>query len=198
LVAAYPKPDYWADLIRHVGEHPGFPRRLDLDKYRLFRAVGVQAAPGQYTDAAELALQAGLPGEAETLLTQGFAAGVLGHGLEADRQKRLLALATQKSAEDLRSIADSEKEASAAKDGVGLVNTGIDYLGHGQAQKAVLLIEQGIAKGVSKNSDDARLHLGIALDAAGQKGKSLQAFRSVQRGDAADLARLWAIHADQH
>lgn len=197
LVVAYPKRDYWADLIRRVTSRPGFPHRLTLDGYRLSRAVGALSAAAQYTEAAELALQAGLPGEARSLLEQGFAAGVLGRGPEAARQQRLLALAAQKAADDLKSIADSEKEAASAVDGVGLVNTGLDILGHGQPQHAVLLIDHGIAKGVAKNGDDARLHLAIALDAAGQKEKSLETFRSLQSGDTADLARLWAIHVGQ-
>lgn len=197
LVVAYPKRDYWADLIRRVTSRPGFPHRLTLDGYRLSRAVGALSSAAQYTEAAELALQAGLPGEAKSLLEQGFAAGVLGSGPEAARQQRLLALAAQKAADDLKSIADSEKDAASAVDGVGLVNIGLDILGHGQPQQAVRLIDHGIAKGVAKNPDDARLHLGIALDAAGQKEKSLQTFRSLQSGDTADLARLWAIHVGQ-
>ena len=194
LVAAYPRPEYWADLIQRVRTRPGFPHRLTLDVYRLSLAVGVLPSASEVTEAAELALQAGLPGEGKTLLDRGFSADLLGRGPEADRQKRLLALAAQKSADDLRSLSDSEREAATAKDGTGLVNTGLDYLGHGQPQKAVPLIEQGLARGVAKNPDDARLHLGIALYAAGQKDKSIQTFRSVQGGDAADLARLWAIH----
>jgi len=50
---------------------------------------------------------------------------------------------------------------------------------------------------VQKNPDEAKLHLAIAYNAAGQKDKALQAFRSVQTGDAADLARLWIIHVGQ-
>lgn len=197
LVVAYPKRDYWADLIRRVTARPGFPHRLNLDGYRLSRAVGALLSAAQYTEAAELALQAGLPGEAKSLLEQGFAAGVLGSGPEAARQQRLLALAVQKAADDLNSIAASEKEAASATDGVGLVNTGLDILGHGEPQQAVVLIEHGIAKGVARNPDDARLHLAIALDAAGQKEKSLQTFRALRSGDTADLARLWAIHVGQ-
>ena len=198
LVAVYPKPEYWGDVIQRLLARPGFSRRLTLDVYRLAQSVGVLSSTRQYTDAAELALAAGLPGEAKTLLDQGFASKALGGGgPEADRQKRLLALAVQKTEDDQKSIEDSEKKAAAGNDGVILVHTGLDYLGFGQPQRAATLIEQGLAKCVQKNPDEAKLHLAIAYNAAGQKDKALQAFRSVQTGDAADLARLWIIHVGQ-
>jgi hypothetical protein len=198
LVADYPKPEYWSDVIQRLIARPGFSRRLTLDVYRLAQSVGALSSTRQYTDAAELALAAGLPGEAKTLLDQGFASKALGSGPEADRQKRLLALAVQKTEDEQKSIEDNEKKAAAANDGIVLVNTGLDYLGFGQPQRAADLIEQGLAKGVQKNPDEAKLHLAIAYYAAGQKDKALQTFRSVQTGDAADLARLWVIHLSQH
>jgi hypothetical protein len=46
--------------------------------------------------------------------------------------------------------------------------------------------------------DEAKLHLGIAYLAAGQKGKAIAAFRDVGGTDGtADLARLWSIHAQR-
>jgi hypothetical protein len=191
LVTAYPRPEYWTSLVRSIQAQPDFPHRLTLDVYRLSLAVGVLSSPAQYVDAAELALEDSLPGEAKTFLDQGFAAGVLGSGPAADRQGRLRAMAAQQSADDLKTI---DQRAAAATDGAGLVDVGLDYLGHGQPQKAVLLIQQGLTKGDLKHPEEARLHLGLAYYAAGQKDKSLQAFRSVQDGDAAELARLWVIH----
>ena len=191
LVAVYPRPQYWAGLIQRLSSRPGFPRRLVLDVYRLSQAVGALSSATHYTEAAELALQAGLPGEARRLLDQGFTAGVLGHGPGADRQERLRALAAERSAADLRSLPDQQK---AAADGADLVMVGLDYLGHGQPKEAAALIEQGLAKGVTANPEDAKLHLGIAYYAAGRKDKSREIFQTVQGAGDADLARLWAIH----
>ena len=191
LVVTYPRPQYWAGLIQCVSSRPGFPRRLMLDVYRLSQAVGALSSAAQYTEAAELALQAGLPGEAKTLLDQGFAAGLLGHGPGAERQERLRALAAERSAADLRSLPDQEK---AAADGAALVMVGLDHLGHGHPQEAAALIGQGLTKGITANPEDAKLHLGIAYYAAGRKDKSVEIFRTVQGAGDADLARLWAIH----
>ncbi|MCR6632852.1 MAG: hypothetical protein NVV74_23960 [Magnetospirillum sp.] len=130
------------------------------------------------------------------MLDKGFAAGLLGSGADADRHKRLRDLAAKNADADLKALSGGEAEAAAQKEGVGLVNTGLGYLAHGQAQKGAALIEQGIQKGGLKRPDEARLHLGIAYLAAGQKDKAVDAFKSVQGDDGtADLARLWALHA---
>jgi hypothetical protein len=196
LVAAYPKPDYWSDLLHRVGGRSGFPDRLQLDLTRLSLATGSVKDGADYVEFAELALQAGLPGEAKSALDKGYAKGLLGSGPEAERQKRLRDLADKKVDEDQKTLASAEKEAASAKDGTGLVNTGLAYLGYGQAAKASALIEQGIAKGGLKHPDDAQLHLGIAYLTAGQKDKASQAFKQVQGSDGtADLAKLWLIYS---
>jgi len=60
------------------------------------------------------------------------------------------------------------------------------------------LMEQGIAKGGLREPEDAKLHLGIAYLAAGQKPKAIQTFKEVGGTDGtADLARLWLIHAQR-
>ena len=72
------------------------------------------------------------------------------------------------------------------------------YATMGQADKAVALIEQGIAKGGLKHPEDAKLRLGQALLQSGKhKAKAVQVLRSVQGNDgAADLGRLWALVAN--
>jgi len=91
------------------------------------------------------------------------------------------------------------QEATAGKGGEGLVRAGYAYVTMGQVDKGIGLIEQGIAKGGLKRPEDAKLHLGIAqLQSAKAKGKAVQTLRSVHGNDgAADLGRLWAVHAGQ-
>ena len=196
LVTYYPNKEYWADLLYRIETKPGFAARLGLDVYRLRMALGIPATAGQFVEMTQLALQAGFPAEAKTFIDRGFAAGVLGSGAEADRQKRLRALATKSAAEDQKTLARDEAEAGAAKDGTGLVNTGFAYVLGGQFDKGIDLMERGIRKGGLKRPDDAKLHLGIAYLLAGQKEQAIRAFQSVHGTDgAADLARLWAIYA---
>jgi tetratricopeptide (TPR) repeat protein len=195
LAASYPKPEYWVPLLQAVTARAGFADRLALDGDRLALATGVLTTAPRYVEFAERALQAELPGEAKVVLERGFSAGILGGGADGERHRRLRTLATARAAEDLPTLTTTEREAAALKDGNGLVNTGLAWLGFGDAAKAADLIGRGIAKGGLKRPDEAQLHLGIARLAAGQKDQAIKAFQAVQGGDAADLARLWELHA---
>jgi Tfp pilus assembly protein PilF len=192
LVAYYPKREYWADLLRRIESRPGFSSRLTLDLYRLRVATRTLSTPAEYSEMAQLALQDQQAVEAKKILDEGFANGVLGKGPEAERQKRLLALATQRAAEAPTELKAAEADAATAKDGSQLVRVGLAYTAMGEYDKGIGLIQQGINKGGFKHKDDANLKLGIALTRAGQKGRAANAFKSVAGTDgAADLARLW-------
>jgi hypothetical protein len=193
LVAYYPKREYWSDLLRRIEAKPTFSSRLQLDLYRLRAATKTLTTANDITEMAQLALQEGQAAEAKKVLDEGFASGVLGKGPEAERQKRLLALVTQKATEAPTDLKAAEADAAAAKDGNALLRVGLAYTGLGQHDKGIALMQQGLAKGGIKRLDDANLHLGIALLRAGQKGRAAQAFKAVTGADgAADLARLWA------
>lgn len=199
LAADYPKQDYWADLLYRLPTHPGFSERLALDVSRLSLTAGVLSKADQYMDYAELAIQAGLPGEAQSVVDKGYATGVLGVGAEAARHQRLRDLVKKAVDADKKTLDASAVEAGKAASGDPLVNTGLDYYGYGQYDKAAALIEQGIAKGGLKSADDARLHLGIAYQAAGQKAKAIETFKAVKGSDgSADLAALWTLKAGGH
>jgi Tfp pilus assembly protein PilF len=198
LLAFHPKKEYWADAIRRVEAKPGFADRLTLDALRLRQATGVLSAGADYAAMAELALAAGLPAEAKRISDQGFASGALGTGADADRQKRLRDTAARQVAEDQKQLPQSVKAATAAPDGTVLVNVGFVYVSDGQFDQGIALMEQGMQKGGLRRPDEAKLHLGIAYLAAGQKAKAIAAFRDVGGTDGtADLARLWSIHAQR-
>lgn len=192
LVTYYPKREYWADLLRRIESKPGWSNRLTVDLYRLRAATKTLTTAADYSEYAQLALQEQQAGEAKKILDEGFAAGILGKGADAERQQRLLALTNQRAADAPKALAEAEKEAAADKDGNNLVRIGFGYSALGQHDKGIALMQQGIAKGGLKRKDDATLHLGIALHRAGQKQRAAQVFRSVGGTDGtADLARLW-------
>jgi hypothetical protein len=198
LVAYYPKKEYWNDLLRRIESKPGYNNRLALDMYRLRRATKTLDSGNDVFEMAQLALQERQAAEAKKVLDEGFAAGLLGKGNDAERQKRLLALATQRVSEAPQQLATAEAEAREQKDGEALVRIGMGYSGLGQHDKAIALIQQGVTlvqqnPGKGKGRlDEANLHLGIAYLRAGQKPKAAQAFKAVGGTDGtADLARLW-------
>lgn len=196
LVTYYPKREYWSTLLSRLQSKPGFSDRLSLDADRLSLATGSMTAAADYSEMAQLALQAGSPAEAKQVIDKGFAAGVLGTGPQADRHKRLRDLVAKRFDEFKKSEAEEERQALAAKEGSDLVAVGFNRVYEGQQVRGVQLMQQGIAKGGLKRPEDAKLHLGIAQLAAGESAKAQATFKTVSGNDGtSDLARLWSLYA---
>ena len=196
LVMYYPKKEYWVTLLNRLQRKPGFSDRLALDTYRLSLATGSMTAGADFSEMAQLALQAGSGAEAKQVVDKGFAAGALGTGAEADRSKRLRDLIVKRNDEAKKTAADDEKAALAAKDGNDLVTIGFNQVFEGQKAKGVQLMQQGIAKGGLKRPEDAKLHLAIAQLMAGDNGKAQATLKTVSGNDGtSDLARLWSLYA---
>ena len=194
LVATHPKQQYWVELLAAVRRRPGFADRLALDLDHLMAAVGAMERPEQYMEAAQLALEAGLPGDAKTLLDKGYAAGILGKGAGAERQQRLADMAKRESAGDDDGLARLAREAETAASGLSWIKLGDAYASYGRYESAIAAYQKGIAKGGLAHPDDAELHLGLAYLAAKQGEKAKAALSAVSAGDGArDLAQLWLI-----
>ncbi len=198
LATHYPKKEYWTNLLARVQKKPGFAGRLALDVYRLKMATSNISTSADYMEMAQLALEAGIPSEAKQVVDKGYAAGVLGKGAEADRQKRLKDLVDKSLAEAKAARENAEKEALAAKDGTELVKIGANYVYEGNADKGIKLMEQGVKKGGLRRPEDAKLQLGEAMIQAGQRGKAITVLKDVKGTDGtADLARLWSLLAQR-
>ncbi len=196
LVTYHPKPSYWLDLIARTAGQKGFSDRLSLDTYRLRFATGTVDTAADYLDAAQLALQAGFPGEADQYVKQGYAKNVLGQGSDASRHARLKDLVAKKVAADQKTLAEGEKAAAAQSSGDALVAAGLNDVGYQQYDKGLALMEQGIKKGNLKRPDDAKLHLAYAQYLAGRKDKAAATAKTVQGADGtAAVAKLWVIKA---
>jgi hypothetical protein len=196
LVIYYPKKEYWVTLLNRLQRKPNFSDRLSLDTYRLSLATGSMTAANDYSEMAQLALQAGSGAEAKQVVDKGFAAGVLGAGPEAERHKRLRDLIAKRLDEAKKTEAEDEKQALAAKDGNDLVTIGLNQVFEGQKAKGLQLMQQGIAKGGLKRPEDAKLHYAIAQLQAGDSAKAQATLKTVSGNDGtSDLARLWALYA---
>jgi hypothetical protein len=195
LVLYYPKKDYWSAHLASIQRKPGFADRLGLDVQRLKLANGLMTKADEYMELAQLALQAGLPDEAKGIVDKGYASGALGTGDQAARHQRLKDLVLKSQADSAAGLAKDVEQAQAAKDGNELVKVGTIYHSMGQHDKAIELIEKGIAKGGLKRPDDAKLRLALAMAASSKtKAKGLQALRSVGGSDGtAEVARLYTV-----
>jgi len=192
LITHYPKREYWQIVLGRVQAKPGFSQRLAVDVLRLKRQTKTLDSADEYVEMTQLLLQDGQAAEARAVVDEGFGAGLLGKGEQAERQQRLRALATQRATSAAADLASAEQGLADDKSGDTLVRIGMGYSGLGQHDKAVALIQQGIKKGGLRQPQQAQLHLGITLARAGQKDRAAQAFRAVGGTDgAAELARLW-------
>ena len=194
LVLYYAKKDYWTAHLASIQRKPGFADRLALDVGRLKLANGLVTKTDDYMELAQLALQAGFPTEAKAIVDKGYASGALGTGDQAARHQRLKDLVLKSQAESAATIAQQAAEAAAEKEGNDLVKAGTVYASMGQADKAIELIDKGIAKGSLKRPDDAKLRLALAMAQAPKtKSKGLQALRAIGGTDGtAEVARLYA------
>lgn len=194
LVTYYPKSSYWLDLIARTAGKPGFSTRLTLDLYRVKMGTGTMEKAADFMEAAQLALQAGLPGEADQYVKLGYEKKLLGTGPDASRHQRLKDLVVKKIAEDKATMAEGDKQAAAQVSGDALIAAGLNHVGYGDASAGVALIQQGIKKGSLKYPEDAKLHLGYAQLKAGQKADAAKTLKSVRGTDGtADVARLFAL-----
>lgn len=196
LVARYPTKPSWRQLIAAVRREPGFADRLDLDLDRVRAATGTLETPERTMAAAERALAAGLAGEAKALLDQGFAAGVLGQGADAARQRRLLALATRQAEDELKDLPRRAKAADEARDGAPAAALGEAYAGFGKWPEAITALQAALRKGGLGHPEDAKLHLGIAYLCAGQTEAGEATLRGLVGADGTGaLAQLWLLVA---
>jgi hypothetical protein len=196
LVTYYPKPEYWANILAPLVRMDIKDAHLQLNVYRLMDDVGVLRLPSDYAEMAEIALDAGYPGETQAVLQQAFSRNVFTEQRDKDRYQHLLEGAKQRAATDLAQLPASEQTAEAAPSGNGLVQVGAAFMSYGQYDKAVPAITKGIAKGGLKSIDEAYVLLGIAQLKLKNGGAAAQAFEKVAASSNtgyARLGRLWGL-----
>jgi tetratricopeptide (TPR) repeat protein len=195
LTRYYPSEDYWNDLLNRTRGKKTYATRFDLDLVRLKAvAVPTKMEPEDYVEQAELAVLGGFFSEAKIAMDKGFP-GAIPAGKDKVALQKIRDSANKGAADDAKNIDAGVAAAQKSKDGVGLVNLGYNYITLGQFDKGIDLMKQGIAKGVSKNPDDAKLRLGYALALAGKKDESVQLLQTITGADGReDLARYWIMY----
>jgi tetratricopeptide (TPR) repeat protein len=197
LVAHYPNPDFWSNVLRRVQNKPGFNERLQLDLYRLMILTQKELSDDQYIDFAEFALRSGFFAEAKKVMDAGYEKGVLGKGSSAAKHQEVRNRANKNAADDAKTIAAGDASAMKAKLGMPLLNLGFAYVTMDEFDKGIDLMEKGIAKGGFKNEKEARLRMGIAYAKAGRKADAIKVFDGLKGTDAVgDLARYWTMYVN--
>jgi hypothetical protein len=194
LVRAAPTPQRWRDLLRTIEQKPGITDHQLLDLYRLKYAVAAMQGEADYSLLAKLALQFNLPNEAKSVLTKAFKDKVL----TGTRNQRLLDVATQQAASNQAQLPALEAQAKARADGEADIKLGEVFVSWNRGADAVTAIQRGINKGKLKDPDEAKIRLGQAYLAQGNRGEALRTFNSVPRSSKqGPVARLWSIYASR-
>lgn len=196
LVRNYPKEDYWGTAATLMLRDAEKSDARTLEVLRMVLALDLMGTAGGYIQLAQLASDAGLPGEAESAIRQGLASGRFDNPADKARGDKLLAEASAAVAVDRKELPALEAEARKAPKGDSDLLLAEAFLSYGETDKAVEAAQRGLAKGV-KNANDANLLLGKALFAASKGPEAAAAFGKVAGGDYQALAALWAILATE-
>ena len=198
LVAYYPKTEYWQNLLYSMFSQQGQTDKSLLQVYRLATEVDVLKRPEDYTEFAQLAIEAGSPGEAVSVLEKGIQKNVFTDARLLERAKRLLDSAQKQAATDKSTLDKVASDAAAAKTGQKDVGVGLAYLSYKDYAKAYEAFERGLSKPGVQNEAEARLMLGIAALGAGKKEDAQKAFKAVKGDPKLErIANLWSLHARQ-
>jgi hypothetical protein len=197
LVRNYPdRRAYWGLLISNLLRESVKSDTQTLNVYRLVVELDMLDSAQEYLQMAQLARDAGLPGEAEAVLRKGLGSGAFASDADRKQGQQMLDDAARLAAEDRKELPRLEAEAKAAKTGVSDVVLGEVFLTYGQEDKAVEALRRGIGKGGLKNPDEANLLLGKGLLRQGNGSEAAAAFAKVG-GDLGRLAQLWGILATE-
>jgi len=198
LVANYPKPAYWTDLINSLLRVSKSDNEL-LNILRLADGAQVMNDPSHYTEMAQLAMAQGLPGEAQYIIEKGNQKNAFADSQrERDHATRILADAKQAVALDKSTLDKQDASARSKPTGDSDVKLGAAYLSYGMNDKAIEALQRGIGKGGVKNPDEAGLLLGMAYLRTNNKEEARKAFETVkQNPNMAHIARLWMMSVEK-
>lgn len=192
LVQHYPNKDYWRALLNRLWSRADLAPRLQLDVFRLARYVGTLEETADFTEYMDFAQKESWSAEALQVFDQGASAGQLGNGAQAEAHKKLRAKLAQEVEQDRKTMVADTAAALKKPDGLALYNIGQNMVGMQQYDKGIELMEKGLAKGLAKRPDDARLRLAVAYVQAGQLDKAQQALSTLTGGEGMDdLVRYW-------
>lgn len=188
----FPKKETWPNLTLLMFRSGGDTNTLNV--FRLSREMGGMIRGEEYTEMAQLALEKGLPGEAQSVIDEGKAKNIFTNKSNLDLATRLLGTAKAQAAADKPTLLAQDKEAAGRKNGEVDARIALAFLGYGDFERAVMAYERGLAKGNVRNPEEARLNLGIAQLKAGNKEGAAATFAAVKGDETLQrIARLWSL-----
>ena len=198
LIKLTNKTNYWNTLLRIERQDERDDHNL-LMIYRVMYDTNSMTAGSDYMEMAQLLGDAALPGEAQTVLQRGVAAGLFSDPKDKDRSTRLLnALGTRADA-DKKGQAQFDAEATKNPAGELDVKLGEVYFGTGDYQNAVTAISRGLQKGQIKHLDEAYVYLGESEAQLKDFAAAKKAFAGLKTvpNISPPLLNVWELYADK-
>jgi tetratricopeptide (TPR) repeat protein len=191
LVSAYPSAKHWREALVTYRDYGKIDNQLQLDIYRLMRLTKSLAGERDFNDYASITIERALPGEAKSVVEEGFASNAVPKTSTVLRER--LTEANAKMAADRASVTADEKRAASAADGRLAANTASALIGYGEYAKAAELYKLSITKG-GVDLDTVNTRLGIAYTLLGDKASAKTAFEAVNKASPrGDIAQYWAL-----
>jgi hypothetical protein len=197
LIRLNGKPDYWNKLLRIERQEQKDDHSL-LMIYRLMFDTNSMNAGSDYIEMAQLLGDAGLPGEAESVLEKGISSGQIPQE-QRERSARLLNAIKARAESDKKGLAQFDAEATKNPAGELDVKLGEVYYGFGDYQNAVKAIQAGLQKGQIKHLDEAYVYLGRAEAALKNGAEARKAFLGLKPlpGANAQLVKLFDLYGEK-
>ena len=195
LSVAYPKPDYWKELVARVAHTDKFSDRLYIDNFRMKAHILGSVADSERIIYAALTTRAGYPEEAKHILDDAYASKPF-VGADLVEANKLRLEVNKSVASDKLQAAANLGAARSAKDGNSLFSLGLVEVTDGNAAQGLEMMQQAMAKGPLRAPEEARLHLGYAQAKAGHDADALKTFQSITSGPTGvvPMAHVWALY----
>ena len=197
LVRLTNKPSYWNNLIRLERQDERDDHNL-LMIYRVMYDTNSMQADTDYIEMAQLLGDAGLPGEAQTVLEKAMSSGVLKDD-HKERTTRLLNAMKTRADADKKGLPALDAEAAKNPAGQLDMKLGEVYFGAGDYQGASTAISRGIGKGQIKQMDEAYVYLGRSQAALKNFPEAKKAFVGLKSlpNYSPRVLKLWELYADK-
>jgi tetratricopeptide (TPR) repeat protein len=194
LARYYGKPKDWSALLQRQ------VRGVDDDKvlfgYRkLMFELGVLTNAEDYEEMVFAALDAGFPSEAQRMLDRGKAV-LAGPDAPPGHYGRLVRMVKEKATDSSADLAALERNASNTPKGQDDAVVGRRLLGREQYRRAIDALNRAIRQGGLADTDETKMHLGIAYLKAGEADLAERTFESVPgKSKWRELAELWTLRS---
>ncbi len=192
LIRAYPTTENWKYALEDFQVRTRMIDRSGLDLFRLMMATGTATSNGEVLEAAQIAMDSGVPWETKAWINSGYASGkVTKDASSADLLRRAeAAIAAEEP------LAKQEARSIPEKTGNQDVGIGQVYLSQGNYAKATDAFKRALSKS-PRLKTETTIRLGIAQALAGDVAGAKATLASTT-GDPklVELAQLWSLYAE--